>query len=105
VIFEFGIVPQRKQRYAQAVRATWMHAHRQPLISDRKQLATDDRRQLLEALKAIDENRDPWMLAVTRDAVWSDRTYTWRARHGIVGVCRRKRVWAMCSALAAWIGD
>jgi hypothetical protein len=49
------------------------------LVSDRKQLATDDRGRLLEALKAIDEDRDPWMLAVTRDAVWSDRTYTWRA--------------------------
>lgn len=46
--------------------------------SVRHDVALDKARHLIAALEAIDRDREPWDTTIARDAVWSDRAYTWR---------------------------
>ena len=38
----------------------------------------DEMRRLIEALEAIDRDREPPEVTIAREAVWNDRAYTWR---------------------------
>ncbi|MBC8874557.1 MAG: hypothetical protein H8E44_34400 [Planctomycetes bacterium] len=44
----------------------------------RRDTSSDEMRRLIEALEAIDRDREPPEVTIAREAVWNDRAYTWR---------------------------